>query len=513
MHGHRVSGSPPVTAEYMKTDLEHAFDELLDEEDRQQRGYQFQRWLRDVLLRSGFEVHANPRTARPRQTDLYARRDTRDYLIEAKWQRSKIDIADIDALRSRIDRTPSDVIGCIFSLADYSESAIEAVTDRRDREILLFNAEEIQSLARSPALLPDLIDDKRENLRVHARVKFARREKDKIPSEIRLPTSDLRFWSGGSEVDSIRSGVENMDILFSLEHLDPIGNSDDAEFGLRLDLDARHLPELGRALGTLHNHLGLSGAGTFAIHQTEVSWHGAGAANFLTTAASWKARYDASDVESFHHSEELYYVDEFSYGQLLLTARQRVGESVFLHGAEVEIRIGGIPVDREPLRELCRKMGNRDAFLKLCQRKYFDAVGFRYERIPLVPVGTIRSSRFGNDVAVCGIIAKNPFFRKESVLKKAGIKLGAQVEHLRSVEFLCCALKDWHDVDDVADQYYLTDIQSKWLGPVLVVRPACTWKKLVAGPHADLRGGPTLGVSHGRTRTRSKRLRRSSGVR
>jgi hypothetical protein len=487
----------------MKTDLERGFDDLLSQDDRQQSGYRFQSWLGDVLRRAGFVVHPNARAARPRQTDIFAGRGGCDFLVEAKFRRAAVTVSDIDSLRSRLERTPGDVIGCLFSLSDYSKTAIAAVEDRRNREILLFNVAEIRDLARSPGLLSELIDKKREQLRVHARVSFARKDSEKaLSSEIRLPPSELQIWRDGQIVPCVPCTTDNFDLVFSTEHLDPIGNSDDPEFGVRLDLDVRHLPELHRVLGTLHNHLDLSATGTFAIHQTKVSWHGAGAENFFSAAAAWQSRYQATDLESFHHSEELHYVGEFRYGRLVLTARQRVGETVFLHSAEVELRLAGIPVDREPLRELCSKTGNRDAFLTLYQEKYYDQLHFHSDRLTLEAVGLIHSTRFTGDTAVCGIVAKNPFFRKAAAMKKAGLKAGSPIEHLASVEILCCSLNDWHDVGDIADVYYLTGIQCKWLGQALVIRPMCTWKNITNRPQPSLT--PTLVRKTGGPRRRPK---------
>jgi hypothetical protein len=462
----------------MKTDLERGFDNLLGENDRHRRGYQYQKWLHELLTRAGFEVHANPQMAKPRQTDIYARRASHDYLIEAKWRQAPVDVSDIDALRSRLGRTPSDVIGCFFNLSDYRPTAISAVQDDRTREILLFNAEEIHDLARSPGKLSELIEDKRASLRVHARVKFASAKAENVLSaEVRLPSSELQFWCNGSATSSVSSATDNMDIVFTQEHLDPVGSPDGPEFALRLDLGVRHLPELHQVLGTLHNYLDLSGTGTFAIHQTRACWHGVGAESFLSDAAAWQSRYKETKLEYFHHSEDLHYIDEFRHGQLILTARQRVGESVFLHSAEVELRLPGIPVDRESLLELCRKTGNRDAVLTL-QEKSFDHLRLRSDRLVLEPVGLIHSSRFTGDTAVSGIIAKNPFFRKPGALKKAGLKQESSIQHLSGTEILCCALNDWHDLGDIADEYYLTAIQSKWLGPALVVRPSCTWRAI-----------------------------------
>src|SRR5580693_9176590 len=122
----------------MRNDLERGFNDLLASEERQRSGYQFQKWLKTVLFEAGFEVHTNPQIAKPRQTDLVACRAGNDYLVEAKFRQAIIDIADVDALRSRLGRTPSDIVGCIFSLSDYSAEAIKNVEEDRTREILLF---------------------------------------------------------------------------------------------------------------------------------------------------------------------------------------------------------------------------------------------------------------------------------------------------------------------------------------------------------------------------------------
>jgi hypothetical protein len=97
---------------HMKTDLGRGFEELLNESDQRRRGYHFEKWLREVLLRGGFEVHPNPRMAMPRQTDIHSKRDGKDSLNEAKFRRSPIDVADIDALRSRLKRTPHEITAC-----------------------------------------------------------------------------------------------------------------------------------------------------------------------------------------------------------------------------------------------------------------------------------------------------------------------------------------------------------------------------------------------------------------
>jgi hypothetical protein len=93
-----------------------------------------------------------------------------------------------------------------------------------------------------------------------------------------------------------------------------------------------------------------------------------------------------------------------------------------LHGAEAEIRLAGIPIDREFLLELCKKTDNRGAFLRLRLNKSFDELPLRSDRMTLQPIGLILSTEFTEQKSVSGIIAKNPFFRNPSILGKAGVK-------------------------------------------------------------------------------------------
>jgi hypothetical protein len=69
---------------------------------------------------------------------------------------------------------------------------------------------------------------------------------------------------------------------------------------------------------------------------------------------------------------------KFSYGRLILTARQRVGESAFLDGAEAELIPANVPIDRGPLLlELFRKTGDPGAFLTFRPEKYLEYLSVR----------------------------------------------------------------------------------------------------------------------------------------
>jgi len=118
------------------------FERLLDSREQRRRGLEFEALLVRLFHRDGFAARRNPEIARPRQTDIHAKRFDAEFIVEAKWHGRPIDIADIDSLRSRLRRTHANVLGVVFSMSDFTEGAISSVEDERDRPILLFRGDE-----------------------------------------------------------------------------------------------------------------------------------------------------------------------------------------------------------------------------------------------------------------------------------------------------------------------------------------------------------------------------------
>lgn len=107
------------------------------------RGSEFENKVAELLRAAGFEVIPNARTAKPRQTDLFAGGDGVDLLVEAKNRKRELNAGDIDALRSRLGRTASDIVGAVFTTSGLTRKATEAIEADRRREVLVFLKEEI----------------------------------------------------------------------------------------------------------------------------------------------------------------------------------------------------------------------------------------------------------------------------------------------------------------------------------------------------------------------------------
>src|SRR5437764_10453584 len=108
------------------------------------RWSEFEAEIAAFLQAAGFEVTRNAKAARPRQTDIFAKADDLNVLVEAKSQKRKVGSAEIDALRSRLDRVTPDVIGAIFATSGLNSEAIEAIESNRRQSIVAFGREEIE---------------------------------------------------------------------------------------------------------------------------------------------------------------------------------------------------------------------------------------------------------------------------------------------------------------------------------------------------------------------------------
>jgi len=382
------------------------FELLLESEDAAGRGPAFEKVLSARLTADGFDVRINPKTARPRQTDLVAIRESQHFLIEAKWRKRSVDVADVDNLRMRLNRIPSDFVGCIFNMSGYTSVAIEQVESDRTREILLFNAAEINSIFAEQLEVHELIRRKRETLRIEGRVWFddSKPESSARPRNFPPPGREFRTKTGAAPLVAFPS--DNDETTFFLDI--PETGAIDTFASMKLRLAIHHTAELADVLETIQETIGLSDQGTFSIQQLSHAWYGFGAQNFLDAIGNWERRYSKAKLKSPHHSEDLVFLDRSGGALIALTSRQRVGDSTFLHASELEIQLPGIPVDASKFQELARKTGNPDGLFQTSLGSGLRSAHFKAGQVRLVSHSKIVNSECGEEW-VCGIVAKNPF--------------------------------------------------------------------------------------------------------
>lgn len=443
--------------------------------------HEFEKEVSAWLQASGYDVEANAKAAKPRQTDIYARDDEGvEYLVEAKDRKRDIEILDIDELRSRLKRVPSDVVGIIFASGNISESAIEAIEADRSREVIVFAQGEVENLRSGRLNLRVLIERKRKELRVHGRVWFGNSWGDEFVA-VSLPHGTIEFQFGQTKTKIFEAPAHFCDALFAQDIPDPswgmLGNG----ARLTLDLSLGTTGDLRNLCGYLHKTFGLSERGAFAIEQSDCSWFGVGLEAFLLAVENWDTRYDQATAKQFHSGETFRYFDKFRDGWLELSSQQRIHrgrfKNNFVYNSQLVLHLGGVPVDRARIEHLCQYTRNDWAcFDTLSEPPSFRIRFGSPKKLKVMGFAVDHSERFEPTGIVVAIVARNPFYGIRALPKELKEK---SIASLSETEVLICDLRDRHSLGDVVDYYQLTGIEVLDGGVGQVIRPFCTWHEIL----------------------------------
>lgn len=451
------------------------------------RGRDFETEVAKLLREAGFQVTVDAGVARPRQTDLFARSDSFQLLVEAKNRKKKVDVGDVDAIRARLNRTAADIIGVIFSTSGLTDGAIKAIEEDRTRELLAFAKDEIEDLRRGNKNLLTLLERKRTEIRVHGKAWFSKVAELEF-SDVELPTHHSEFQLRGKNSTYFESGSGLTEAFYSLDVPDSgwgLFGGEGARLSMRPALHS--LDDLQNLVGYIHRNFGLSSNGWFSIHQSENSWYGIGIDSFLHATIDWRRRYEQARSQRFHHSEQLIYFDKFRDGWIELSLQQRVGlgerPQGLIHNSYLVIQLPGIPVDAAPYLKLCRYVGNDFASFEHIAERLTSRIRLK-SPIKLDVCGTIisRKAYASDDLArgvVVGLVTRNPFHGRKSL---PVISFGSErvsLQELAKTELLVCSLRDWHDEGDKVDCYRLQGIEVTTGGAMRVLRPFGTWNRML----------------------------------
>jgi Holliday junction resolvase len=184
------------------------------------RGRRFETEIAELLRTFGFEVPQNAKTARPRQTDIFASSGGIDLLIETKDRKRTIDVADIDALRSRLNRVAHDIVGVIFTTSKLTREAIKSIESDRQREVIVFVRQEIERIRRGEQSLSTLLDRKRKELRVGGRAWFGLLLRLEY-IDVKLPIGTIEFKVRNKVSSYFESKSNFSGACFALQIPDP----------------------------------------------------------------------------------------------------------------------------------------------------------------------------------------------------------------------------------------------------------------------------------------------------
>ena len=462
----------------MKTDLKDEFQRLWDSTDPERRGLLFEDLFCRLLFKSGFVVHKDSASAKPRQTDLLAEQGDDTFLFEIKWLRRRIDIAAIAEMNDRLSRTPRGTIGCICSASGFTEGLISDVEQHRSQfEILLFNPYEIHALFVQGISILGLIDEKRRGLRSDGTMWFLEQSpRHSMSQYVELPPSYESLQIAASSIHIPIQSSHFSDIVFARTPL----IFDEFLWAVSLNIRFSNLSakELRDVFTVAENCLGLTGKGTFGIRQRDSGWYGLGSDNFLKEINRYSQRYEGYKGH-IHHSEELAFFDELNDGLFLLSARQSMTREGMIHSVDVTVRLRGIPVNTQPYFRFVRSFTQYNTYftpeppLRRVHKHLHPSVKIEQPDV----VTRIESRELDRKKAsISGVVLKNPFFNNPA--KIAALSEDEELQIFSGPEYLICALDDWLDVGDEIDHYVLTALETITVGGIVMLHPRCTWGDL-----------------------------------
>jgi Restriction endonuclease len=259
------------------------------------------------LFRSAhFRIERNPGLARPRQTDLLAEGGGATFLIETKWRKQPATVADVDALRGRLDRSQSGVIGVLISLSGFTATALTAVLERRDRPVLLLDRADLERACIRDFDLRRMLRIKQDALRLQAEVLVGSQEppfqRPATSSDLLVDGDALLLTTDGTRVPWVAAGGSFSAFTFSRGLNDPDWvSAPGAGVTFDLPLSVQTVDGMVHALGELSSLGWATGAGTWSIAQSETNWHGIGPASLAQALLCWRDRYEGAG--SLHHTE------------------------------------------------------------------------------------------------------------------------------------------------------------------------------------------------------------------
>lgn len=465
--------------------LPKEFESLKHQINPHRRGYDFQPFVGRLFQAQHFKVEKKPRAAKPRQVDLFASRGTEVYLIETKWRVDPANIDDIDSLITRLAAVPSSVTGILVSYMGFTKEVVAQVKNKSDRPVLLVSGLEIENALGWSGNFLKLLHDKKQALLVNREVLLDDAPKGR--SSIKkvkasdLPSSATEFlYPDGHRSSSFTSGG-GFGMFTFVPEMPDIDWVSAGGSGVSVDIEVSVDGQNG-LLEVIHQmaEMGwVSTNGSWSIQQATANWHGFGTQTLCDALQSWATRYEGLET---HHSEELCYFDEIEDGFYTLTASISADKRRSIWHAELSFQLVGIPLDLNPLRELCDRLGVHERIhfrprgeLSV-DRGHPKRGGTKLRAV--VPVAFVVASPdseiLGDSEWVIGIVVKNPFRLRHGSKSKT---MPTWIPHMLSdTQYLVCGLRSWHAVDSHKSAYDLWMIESAWTSDALIVRAIADWR-------------------------------------
>jgi hypothetical protein len=423
--------SPPADDDDFEAGPWHASDLLRElhalhtDRNTQRRGYKLESLLERAFRQAHFQAEHNPAMAGTRQTDFAVIADSHRYLVEVKWENHPAGTGEVDAVRTRLRRGDSSVVGLLFTVLGINDKAIEDIVGKREWGlVLVFDEADIRTALEDPHELERLLRLKHDELAVHGQVhlgehhrKSRRYSRSKVGRKSQaLPAAQYRLLDlNGDEMPWFHGAGGFGSTVFCLT-LPDVDWVPAAGSGVCLDLPVAgwDQPELLRLFDEL-NALGwMAGQGQWSIQQHGRNWHGTGARSFIQAMKGWKARTE--ELEDPHHSEEFVYFEACDGGFYTVSGNISAERSRRMSRCNVSFQLVGVPMDPGSLQLLYRRFDvpSRGYFRPLVERSVTRQR--LADRVPLHVLGYIvqtADQRWDKEDWVVGVLVTNPYFESD----------------------------------------------------------------------------------------------------
>jgi len=418
----------------------------------QARGLGFEVLVERAFRGAHFRVERNPGMARPRQTDLVAVGGGSIFLIEAKWRRSRATIDDVHSLVTRMSLAPPGVVGVLISMSGFTRPAVKTVGGRRDHPVLLIDGTEVEAVCAGSTSLRLLLDAKRDALLWDGLVSLgAPIEKRRKPAAFIAPAGAHILQSDGLQVPWVACAGGYERFTFARDITDPDWvPATGVGVTLHLPLRLADLDEVAWALGELSALGWATDAGHWCVAQAETNWHGIGPSTLIAALQSHRERYRGAG--QIHHAEHTIYQDTFDNGFLTMELEVDAHDRRRVRHAALSLQLGGVPVDTEPVRELCRTFGiTRDLSFRPRSGATLERQHLDHDTKPDDVVGFCVEPDASDDLSslwVAGVILRNPYFRNATIRDEGSPWDSDLAGTLTHTELLICDLGSWHPLGD-----------------------------------------------------------------
>lgn len=143
------------------SELKSLFYEVVSAQDPQSRGYSLEKLIGDLFALFDIDAKASFKISGEQIDGAFTYEGT-DYLFEAKWQKTKSTVAELDTFAGKISRKLENTLGLFLSINGFEETALETHS-QNGSAILAMDGADLALVLEDRVDLQDLLTRKKQH--------------------------------------------------------------------------------------------------------------------------------------------------------------------------------------------------------------------------------------------------------------------------------------------------------------------------------------------------------------